>query len=180
MQAMSQPGMTDAGFFSLVHHVLHAHRSSESHPDERQRHRYSCLQLVAPFIGGHLPAISEFKQVLCHDLSLSGFSYLSDVAPNCEQVIVALGKSPFILMAARVVHHSPTVIDGVRSEIVGCQFVARIEPGTASSAATVVKYDFATSGLPNRLALVPPWLGGIFHARAGWGRPDGRLRAYRD
>ncbi len=116
-------------------------------PDERQRHRYSCLQLVAPYVNGRLPAISEFKQVLCHDLSLSGFSYLSDVAPDCEQVIVALGKAPFILMAARVVHHSPTVIDGVRSEIVGCQFMARIEPGTASSAPTVVKYDFAASSL---------------------------------
>ena len=148
---MSQTGLTDAGFFSLVHHVLHAHRSAESDPDERQRHRYSCLQLVAPLVDGRLPAISEFKQVLCHDLSLSGFSYLSDVAPDCEQVIVALGKAPFILMAARVVHHSETVIDGVRSEIVGCQFVARIEPGTSTSAATVVKYDFAAS----TLALLP-------------------------
>jgi len=144
---MSQAGMTDAGFFSLVHHVLHAHKSSESDPDDRQRHRYSCLQLVAPFVNGRLPAISEFKQVLCHDLSLSGFSYLADVAPECEMMIVALGKDPFILMAARVVHHSATVIECVRSEIVGCQFVARIEPGNASSAAQVVKYDFATSPL---------------------------------
>jgi hypothetical protein len=139
--------MTDAGFFSLVHHVLHAHRSSQSDPDERQRHRYSCLQLVAPFINGRLPAISEFKQVLCHDLSLSGFSYLADSPPDCDMVIVALGKDPFILMAARVVHHSATVIDCVRSEIVGCQFVARIEPGNSSSAAMVVKYDFANSPL---------------------------------
>jgi hypothetical protein len=139
--------MTDAGFFSLVHHVLHAHQSSESDPDERQRHRYSCLQLVAPYVNGRLPSINEFKQVLCHDLSLSGFSYLADSAPECEMMIVALGKDPFILMAARVVHHSATVIDCVRSEIVGCQFIARIEPGTNSSAAHVVKYDFGTSGL---------------------------------
>jgi hypothetical protein len=149
-QAISQPGLTDAGFFALVHHVLHAHRSSESDPDERQRHRYSCLQLVAPYVNGRLPAINEFKQVLCHDLSLSGFSYLSDAAPDCEQVIVALGKAPFILMAARVVHHSTTVIEGVKSEIVGCQFVARIEPATGTSPATVVKYDFAAASVPNR------------------------------
>jgi hypothetical protein len=144
---MPQPGMTDAGFFSLVHHVLHANRSPQSDPDDRQRHRYSCLQLVAPYVGGRLPAISEFKQVLCHDLSLSGFSFLADSVPECEQMIVALGKDPFILMAARVVHHSATVIDCVRSEIVGCQFVARIEPGNASTSPQVVKYDFSSSDL---------------------------------
>ncbi|HTU25554.1 MAG TPA: hypothetical protein VMF30_09165, partial [Pirellulales bacterium] len=122
---MSQAGMTDAGFFSLVHHVLHASRAHAAEADDRQRHRYSCLQLLAPYVNNRVPPISDFKQVLCHDLSLSGFSYLSDSAPTSEQVIIALGKEPYILMAARVVHHSATVIDCVRSEIVGCQFTAR-------------------------------------------------------
>ncbi len=81
---MTQPGVTDAGFFCAAWCTTCSTRitSWESDPDERQRHRYSCLQLVAPYINGRLPAINEFKQVLCHDLSLSGFSYLSDVAPG--------------------------------------------------------------------------------------------------
>ncbi len=70
-------------------------------------------------------------------------------------------------MAARVVHHSTTVIEGVKSEIVGCQFVARIEPATGTSPATVVKYDFTAARLPNPAPLDAPALRRVCPAEVG-------------
>ncbi len=146
---LSERGLTDASFFSLAHHVLHAHRSAIADPNQADRHRYTCLQCVAPFVDGRMPESSQFKQVRCHDLSLTGFSYLSDEPPGCEQVIVALGSGPFILVSARVVHHSPTFVEGTKSNIVGCQFVARIEAGGVGPFATATPLDVSGPAAPN-------------------------------
>ena len=78
-----------------------------------QRHRYSLFAVRRSLRRRPAcPTRAIFKQVRCHDLSLSGFSYLADDLPESEQVIVALGSGPFIMMLARVVHHSPTIVDG--------------------------------------------------------------------
>ena len=152
--ATSQPGMSDAGFFSLVHHVLHANRSSDANSawsGHGDRQRQARLQYVAPYVEGRLPGSADFMQVRCHDLSLGGFSFLSDYPPDYEQVIVALGSSPPILMSARVAHHSPTTVDGQACHLVGCQFIARIESAIALLLAPAVTSDVSrTAGVGSR------------------------------
>jgi hypothetical protein len=125
--AISQAGMSDASFFSLVHHVLRAHPPGQAGGSEADRYRSARMQYVAPYLDGRFPDPSQFEQVRCHDLSLSGFSYLIENRPDYDQVIVALGTAPLILMSARVTRQAPTMVEGQSCHIVECHFTARIE-----------------------------------------------------
>jgi hypothetical protein len=137
---MAMQSATDAGFFSLVHEVLAAEkqRSSDDRRNE-QRHWYDCVQLIAPYTPGRLPAAAEFRHVRCQDLSPGGMSYYDVQLPENPGLLVLLGPSPFIFLTAEVTHHE-NVQDGDRKEyLIGCRFTGRIntspapEPGASQT-----------------------------------------------
>ena len=118
---------SDINFFALVHHVLEANRP-EVPQDRRDNGRkdYGCLQFIAPYRDGQLPAAADFEPVKCRDLSPTGFSYLANEPPQHEYVVVALGQAPFIFVSAAIRHHKLKAIDGSLAYHVGCKFIARI------------------------------------------------------
>jgi hypothetical protein len=120
---------SDANFFALVHHVLESRHavSDAGRPREHHRHEFLCHQFIAPYVGGVLPKQTDFRRVLCHDLSPSGFSYLESTPPECDFLIVALGSAPYIFVSAQALHHEPIEVDGQTMYLMGCRFVARIK-----------------------------------------------------
>jgi len=123
---MSEQQASDATFFSLVHHVLE--RATPDDPDRRghDRQRFGRPQLVAPYRNGLLPADGDFRHVLCHDLSVGGFSYLADASPDCEYLVVALGAAPHLFVSAQVLRSRPFHFEGRDWVLVGCRFMSRI------------------------------------------------------
>jgi hypothetical protein len=117
----------DANFFALVHHVLDASLAADTDRRDNRRRGFSCLQFVAPYIDGRMPTQSEFKRVLCRDLSPTGFSFVASDPPNTEYLVVALGAAPFIFVSAEIVHQWPDEAEGKPVWIVGCRFVSRIK-----------------------------------------------------
>ena len=120
---------SDANFFALVHHVLESRQLGADGGKRREarRHEFLCHQFVAPYVGGVLPQQTEFRRVLCHDLSPSGFSFIEASPPDCDLLIVALGSAPYIFVSAQVVHQEPIEVDGQNLFLMGCHFVARVK-----------------------------------------------------
>jgi hypothetical protein len=125
----------DASFFSLMHDLIEAEKAlagDQCTPAEQRaadRQQFDCQQLLAPFDGIRLPNQSEFRQVVCQDLSPGGFSF---VMPNCvdfEEVVVALGQVPFKFFTARVQNQSRIRQRGRFAYRVGCRFTGRIIAG---------------------------------------------------
>ncbi len=116
----------DANFFALVHHVLEASISADVDRRDNRRRGFSCLQFIAPYVDGRMPTQSEFRRVLCRDLSPTGFSFVSNDPPDSEYLVVALGAAPFIFVSAQIVHHWPDEAEGKPVWIAGCRFIARI------------------------------------------------------
>lgn len=92
----------------------------------KQRNPFPYVQLIAPTSASGLPATSAFSEMLCHDISEDGFSFLSAAMPTATSLVVALGtRPPHLYMTARVAHftHCDTVLGS--KYIVGCQFTGR-------------------------------------------------------
>ncbi len=118
---------SDATFFSLVHHVLEASKTEQDQERrDNKRHQFSCTQLLAPYRDGRMPGQEQFQHIRCHDLSPTGFSFYSAEPYVEKDLIVALGKIPFIFISAEVVHQRPVDLDGEQVLLVGCRFIARI------------------------------------------------------
>jgi hypothetical protein len=103
-----------------------APQPAEAERRRKQRNPFPYAQLVAPYAGTGLPPTSAFVEVLCHDISEDGFSFLSAAMPSATSLVVALGtRPPHLYMTARVAHF--TRCDTVCGEkyIVGCQFTGR-------------------------------------------------------
>jgi PAS domain S-box-containing protein len=92
------------------------------------RRSYPYLQSIGVCRSGRLPEQDEFFEVRCRDISPRGFSYVTDVAPDFFEFIVALGSPPSqLFLQSRVVHVSPLVHEGRNCLLVGCQYIERIE-----------------------------------------------------
>ena len=123
--AMPTQPNTDANFFSLVHHVIQAaHGGSDRRGNDRRTYR--CEQWIAPY-SGEVPTTAEFRCVQCHDLSPGGFSYLADGPPESDNLVVALGKHPYLFVVAQILHSDWQTVDGREVAVVGCRFVEKIE-----------------------------------------------------
>ena len=122
----------DASYFSLMHDLIEAEKSfAREHctpADQRtvDRRQFDCQQLLAPFDGIRLPSQSEFRQVVCQDLSPGGFSFVMPDCVDFEEVVVALGQVPFKFFTARVQNHSRIRLRGRFAYRVGCRFTGRI------------------------------------------------------
>lgn len=93
------------------------------------RRPFPTHQYVAPYVEGKLPALSEFYQVQCHDISPTGFSYLLSKPADHQSIVVALGSPPNVTyLTARVMHSTMTHSGGAPMFLIGCRFTGRIEP----------------------------------------------------
>lgn len=121
----------DADFFALVHHVLEAHsREHEGNRRDSRRQPYPRLQYIAALGEVRLPVAEDFEQILCHDLSPTGFSFLAPQPPSSERLVVALGDAPYIYVTAAVVHQHRLELQGETRHLVGCRFISRLSmPG---------------------------------------------------
>jgi PAS domain S-box-containing protein len=93
----------------------------------RNRRAFPYIQVVAPFDDGKLPERTLFREVRCRDISPTGFSYLTPVAPDYKRLVVAFGAPPALMyLAAEVVHVSPFVFNGCNVFVVGCRYMGRL------------------------------------------------------
>lgn len=130
--------MADAGdssFYKQVHRLIAKRLNEDANRRGRKRSSYRCIQRLAPCTGQQVPELSEFREVVCQDLSAGGFSYLSTVTPEAETLAVELGKAPVLIyVTARVIHVSEVRSDGKRQFLIGCRFTGRLEPRAEEAA----------------------------------------------
>ena len=124
--------IADSDFYEMVHQLLFGPVGPEESAGlERRgnnRHDFSRVQWIAPFVEGRLPGEKEFKQVACHDLSTSGFAFYASQRPNSMLLVVALGNRPYTYVLAEIVRVTPVHTEPGAKLVVGCQFVRRLEP----------------------------------------------------
>jgi hypothetical protein len=90
------------------------------------RRIFDCWQLVAEFDGETLPVQQDFQLQLCHDISAGGISFLAEVRPRSENLVIALGVIPFVFFHVRFVRAvRRNDLEGSPLQI-GCQFVKRL------------------------------------------------------
>ncbi len=104
----------DAQFFDMVHQIIESEApviDASVPEDENRRHEkrnaFFTLQLVAPYDGERLPEQAEFHLAPFVDLSARGFSFVERTKPNCDQVVVLLGKVPFFTFTANIMNVEP-------------------------------------------------------------------------
>jgi hypothetical protein len=84
-------------------------------------------QFVAPYHGGCLPSRVSFREVMCRDISATGFSFLSSQIPDFEALVVALGVAPNLTyMTARVVNRVQIADHPAPLYRIGCRFSGRL------------------------------------------------------
>ncbi|HUY89465.1 MAG TPA: GGDEF domain-containing protein [Pirellulales bacterium] len=92
------------------------------------RRPFPTNQFIAPYLNGQIPTRDMFQQVLCHDISSGGFSFLLPQPPRFDSIIVALGMPPNVTyLTGRIVHTSASSPNGQSMYLVGCRFMGRIE-----------------------------------------------------
>ncbi|MGI8980149.1 MAG: hypothetical protein ACR2FY_13070 [Pirellulaceae bacterium] len=90
------------------------------------RRNFACWQLVAEYDGVTLPAQEDFQLRLCQDISPGGVSFLSNVRPQSEDLIIALGQIPFIFFHVNFAHAvRRRDLEGHPLQI-GCRFIKRL------------------------------------------------------
>jgi PAS domain S-box-containing protein len=96
-------------------------RVFERHPCDRNL-------LVAPIVDDQMPAADTFRSVRGKDVSQRGFAYYAEECPQVDQVVAVFGAAPDqSFFRARVVHTTPSTIDGRPAFIVGCCFLGRVD-----------------------------------------------------
>ena len=103
---------------------------SDASACERRKHDrrpYACVQLIAPCMEGKLPDRRAFREVRCHDISPRGFSFLVEVKPDFDELVVAFGSAQSqLFLRAKVKHISLFGQDGRNLLKVGCEYLGRV------------------------------------------------------
>ena len=98
-------------------------------PRERRRadrRPYSYAQLIAPFCG-QMPQNPTFREVQCHDLSTSGFSFYATRRPGFEFMVVELGVSPNVIYIIARIRRVAEIVSGTDVHyLIGCEFQNRV------------------------------------------------------
>jgi PAS domain S-box-containing protein len=100
----------------------------ESGIDRRNatRRSYPYEQSVAPIYEHKLPPREAFQRVRCHNISSRGISFLSEVPPDYEELVIGLGHGNFLTyLTGRVIHVTISKVDGREVYIVGSAFAGR-------------------------------------------------------
>jgi hypothetical protein len=117
----------NTAFFEMLHRLLGNQQQGGGRERRRSARRsYECEQLLAFYDGRTAPPPTDFRPVLCHDLSPGGFSFFADQRPPTGFVVAALGNVPFSFFAAEVLSVRPDHQAGGEGCLVGCRFVRRI------------------------------------------------------
>ena len=91
------------------------------------RHRYRYCQSMAPVHEGKMPAVSDFVDVECCDLSAGGASFFWDRKLPSNRLVLALGRVPSCThFLAEVVHVREFVSNNRAMYQIGCRFVERV------------------------------------------------------
>jgi len=95
------------------------HRSAHSVP-------YRCRQRVAEYDREQDTASGEFKEVLCHQISPTHFSFWTDTPPKSHFLTVELRSPEYSTdLIVEVKHKTPVKVDGDTKTLVRCMFVER-------------------------------------------------------
>ncbi|MHB1035353.1 MAG: PilZ domain-containing protein [Pirellulales bacterium] len=142
----------DQDLFNLINEFVKSREEDKGTERRTQRRMpFRCTQRIAPYVGGHLPDRSRFREVQCYDISSGGFSFLAPRTPDFELFVAAFGADPdAICLTARVAHTSTVqvyscgLVERVRHDcqptngcgphgcqrdpmfLVGCRFVGRV------------------------------------------------------
>ena len=117
----------DVGLFETITGLIREQQTaSRQNRRAASRHQFECVQLLAPYDGETLPALEDFRHVLCHDISRSGLSFLAHEKPETNRVVVALGKIPPSFFVAEILHICPTVTSSGHEYQIGCRFLHRL------------------------------------------------------
>jgi len=94
------------------------------------RTEFPYFQLIGPIHNGQLPHADEYREVLCRDISPTGFAFIAQVPPDFQEMVVALGAYPSQLyLTAKIIHvnrHDEQDEQGEDLLLVGCEFTSRI------------------------------------------------------
>jgi hypothetical protein len=102
---------------------------------ESRRYPYDCLQYLAPWDGEEsLPDSDKYTAVRCHDISVTGVSFLWPELPPFSRAIIVVGSSDSpIYMVIEVSQYKSVYMDGDVCYLVGSRFVNRLERSTEES-----------------------------------------------
>ncbi len=93
---------------------------------QKPRRAYPYIQLLAPMNGNRLPSRAAFEEILCHDISASGFSFFARRPPESDVIVVAFGtRATFTYLKANIVHCRRTE-DGSQF-LIGCHYTGRVQ-----------------------------------------------------
>jgi hypothetical protein len=82
---------------------------------------------VAAMEPGVSPDRLAFSEVQFHDISAGGVSFLLEIHPNFDTVVLALGVRPNVhYISAKIVNVVEVYEDGNRRYQVGCRFLQRL------------------------------------------------------
>jgi PAS domain S-box-containing protein len=98
--------------------------------NRRRTHRkdFPYFQLIGPIHNGRLPTADEYQEVRCRDISPTGFSYIAQVPPNFQELVVSLGAYPSqMYLTAEIIHVNRHREYGQNLVLVGCQYTSRIQ-----------------------------------------------------
>ncbi|HEY5311840.1 MAG TPA: hypothetical protein VIK18_04950 [Pirellulales bacterium] len=97
---------------------------------QQQRFPYSALQYMAPCTEHALPSSADFQPVLCNDLSVNGISFVLDLAPEFEFLVISVGvlSAPIFVLCRARFFRKVSIHDAERW-LVGCEFIKRLPPG---------------------------------------------------
>jgi diguanylate cyclase (GGDEF)-like protein len=115
---------------AAVHEQLDEDERTGAPIDRRGQPRrpFPTNQFIAPYRDGKLPTREMFQQVLCHDISSGGFSFILPHPPEFDSIVVALGMPPNVTyLSGQIVHSRATNPDGQSLYIVGCRFLGRVQ-----------------------------------------------------
>ena len=93
---------------------------------KQPRRAYPFVQMIAPIVGGNLPAEKDFRPMHCRNISTGGLAFLSPTLPTTDSYVVALGSPPRVsYLVCRVIHvlRLPQAQNGPYA--IGCTFVGR-------------------------------------------------------
>jgi hypothetical protein len=116
---------SDVTFYRLIHELVARQSVTAADRRSNRRNPFRTVQQIAGWDGGRFPANEAFLDARCHDLTGSGFSFLSPQRPPFEQLVAAFGKPPEqIFIAAEVRHLVPVLVHASGT-------VERLEGGAA-------------------------------------------------
>jgi len=96
--------------------------NEDEHHPRSDRRPFVYVQRIAPY-ASTLPDRASFREVMCRDISTSGFSFLSKLPPEFKQLVVELGVPPnamYVIGRVARVERQPD-----NNYVVGCKFTSR-------------------------------------------------------